>query len=137
MAKIYINAADAKEELAELINRVAHHKEHIILTRRGKEVAALIPIEDLKTIEENQQKNYLKEAVDALKEANQIYFYRSDIVSWDVDKLFRSTQKSGGVFNKIPSLLSDLVGKVKENDRVIFMSNGGFDNIQDEFIKLI
>lgn len=119
----------------------AHHPTAIRTTLEGLRAkvgkdARIISVVDIRS--NTMRGGYHQEAlVDALKEANQVYFYRSDIVSWDVDKLFRSTQKSGGVFNKIPSLLSDLIGKVKENDRIIFMSNGGFDNIQDEFIKLI
>lgn len=63
------NITDAKEELTELVNRVAHHKERIILTRREKEIAAIVPIEDLKFLENSQNKNDLEEAAEALKEA--------------------------------------------------------------------
>lgn len=66
-----ISAADAKEELPELLNRVSHYKEHIIITRRGKEIAALIPIEDLQLIKESQNKNDLQEAVESLKQARE------------------------------------------------------------------
>jgi prevent-host-death family protein len=63
-----INTADAKEQFVDLINRVAHNKERIILTRRGKEIAAIIPVEDLKLLLESQDKQDLREAIDALKE---------------------------------------------------------------------
>lgn len=69
MTTTSINTIDAKEDFSELINRVSHNKERIILLRRGKEVAALIPIEDLALIEASQGKNDLEEAVSALKEA--------------------------------------------------------------------
>lgn len=69
MTTITINTADAKEEFTDLINRVALHKERIILTRRDKEIAAIVPLEDLKFLEESQNKNDLDEAVAALKEA--------------------------------------------------------------------
>lgn len=42
----------AREELAEMINRVAYRGERVVLERRGKNVAALVPIEDLKRLEE-------------------------------------------------------------------------------------
>lgn len=67
-----INAADAKEEFSELINRVSHNKERIILTRRGKGVAAIVPLEDLYRLEESQNKHDLQEAVEALQETRQI-----------------------------------------------------------------
>lgn len=69
MTTIAINTADAKEQFIDLINRVAHNKERIILTRRGKEIAAIIPVEDLTLLLESQDKHDLREAIDALKEA--------------------------------------------------------------------
>ena len=69
MTTTSITTADAKEEFSELINRVSHNKERIILTRRGKEIAAIIPIEDLHLIQESQNKSDLHDAVEALKEA--------------------------------------------------------------------
>jgi prevent-host-death family protein len=64
-----ISTADAKEEFSELINRVTHNKERIILTRRGKEIAAIVPLEDLLMLQKSQSKNDLDEAVLALQEA--------------------------------------------------------------------
>lgn len=64
-----ITAADAKEELPELLNRVSHSKERIIITRRGKEIAVLIPVEDLLLITESQNKSDLQKAVESLKQA--------------------------------------------------------------------
>lgn len=64
-----ITTADAKEDFAELINRVAHNKERIILTRRDKQVAAIIPIEDLALLQASQNKHDLYDAVESLKES--------------------------------------------------------------------
>jgi prevent-host-death family protein len=64
MTTTSINTADAKEEFTELVNRVAHHKERIILTRRDKEIAAIVPLEDLKFLEDSQNKNDLQEETD-------------------------------------------------------------------------
>lgn len=69
MTTTSINTVDAKEEFSELINRVAHNKERFVLVRRGKEIAAIIPIEDLSLIEDARSKHDLEEAVEALKEA--------------------------------------------------------------------
>jgi prevent-host-death family protein len=64
-----ISTIDAKEEFSELVHRVSHNKERIILIRRGKEVAAIIPLEDLFLLQESQNKSDLHDAVEALKEA--------------------------------------------------------------------
>lgn len=66
-----INTADAKEAFAELISRVSHHKERVILTRRGQPIAALIPMEDFNLLEENKAKSDLDEAILSLKEARE------------------------------------------------------------------
>jgi prevent-host-death family protein len=67
-----INTLDAKEQFADLITRVSHKKERIILTRRGKEIAAIIPLEDLELLQESQDKHDLTNAIEALKEARNI-----------------------------------------------------------------
>lgn len=69
MTTTHISTIDAKEEFSELINRVSHHKERIILTRRGNEIAALVPLEDFYLLEQKQNKNDLEAAVEALQEA--------------------------------------------------------------------
>lgn len=42
----------AREHLADILNRVAYGKERIALTRRGKPLAAIVPIEDVELLEE-------------------------------------------------------------------------------------
>lgn len=69
MSTTYVNTIDAKEEFSELINRVSHNKERIVLTRRGKEIAAIVPLEDLLFLQKSQSKNDLDEALEALQEA--------------------------------------------------------------------
>jgi prevent-host-death family protein len=69
MTTTLVPTAQAKDEFIELVNRVAHDKERIILTRRDKEIAAIVPLEDLKYLEETQNKSDLAEAAEALREA--------------------------------------------------------------------
>lgn len=42
-----VTVADARSGLAELLNRVAYGKERLVITRHGREIAAIVPIEDL------------------------------------------------------------------------------------------
>ncbi len=46
-----VTTAEARNQLAELINRAAYGKERVVFTRRGKELAALVPMEDLALLE--------------------------------------------------------------------------------------
>ena len=46
-----MNASEVRGELAETLNRVAFGGERVIIRRRDKELAAVIPIEDLRLLE--------------------------------------------------------------------------------------
>lgn len=46
-----ISTADARDRLAEIVNRAAYGKERVVLSRRGKPLAALVPIEDIQALE--------------------------------------------------------------------------------------
>jgi prevent-host-death family protein len=50
-----IPVTQARDELAELINRVAYGHERIVLTRHSKPVACLVPPEDLARLQEGEQ----------------------------------------------------------------------------------
>ncbi|MCX5674096.1 MAG: type II toxin-antitoxin system Phd/YefM family antitoxin [Planctomycetota bacterium] len=63
-----IAVADVRKNLSDAVNRVAYGKERLILKRRGKGVAALVPIEDLEAIEAMEDKIDVALARKALKE---------------------------------------------------------------------
>jgi prevent-host-death family protein len=46
-----LNVVELRQSLAEILNRAEYQGERIIIHRRGKDAAALIPIEDLKLLE--------------------------------------------------------------------------------------
>lgn len=46
-----LDATEARDAWSDTLNRAAYGKERLVLHRRGKPVAALIPIEDLKLLE--------------------------------------------------------------------------------------
>ncbi len=47
-----IAAAKLRQHFADTVNRVAYGRERMLLHRRGKDLAALIPVEDLVLLEE-------------------------------------------------------------------------------------
>ena len=61
-----LNSTDARENMAEILNRVAYAKDRVRITRRGKEVAAVVPIEDLEFIERLEDEIDIREAKKAL-----------------------------------------------------------------------
>lgn len=46
-----ISVADIRARLADVLNRVAYRGERVVLERRGKGVAAIVPLEDLERLE--------------------------------------------------------------------------------------
>lgn len=46
-----LNVTKAREGFPEIVNRAAYGKERTIVSRRGKDLAAVIPIEDLHLLE--------------------------------------------------------------------------------------
>lgn len=51
-----VPANEARAELADLINQVAYGKERVVLTRRGRDSAALVSMADVKTLERLEEK---------------------------------------------------------------------------------
>ena len=47
-----VTTKEARDQLSELVSRAAYGKERIVLTRRGKGVAALVSLEDLLALEQ-------------------------------------------------------------------------------------
>lgn len=57
-----VTTAEARKNLADVVNHVAYGKEPIIFTRRGKELAALIPIEDLHRLQQLEEQQDIDDA---------------------------------------------------------------------------
>lgn len=46
-----IGVSDARDHLSEVVDRVRYTHERVVLTKRGKDVGAIVSIEDLKLLE--------------------------------------------------------------------------------------
>lgn len=73
----YTSAA-ARAEFAEITNRAAYGKERIIVTRKGKDIIAIVPIEDVKLLEEIEDRMDIEDAREALKE--------KETIPWEIVK---------------------------------------------------
>jgi prevent-host-death family protein len=67
-----LSVTEARDALAEALNRVAYAGERIVLERHGKSLAALIPVEDLELLEELENRADLKAARKALREKGRV-----------------------------------------------------------------
>ena len=72
-----LEVSEARRELADTINRVAYRKERIVLRRRGKDVVAIVPLEDLARLEELEDRLDVDDAREALAEADRIPYERA------------------------------------------------------------
>jgi len=77
-----VTTKEARDQLSELVNRAAYGKERIILTRRGKGVAALVPLDDLLVLEQMMRRledqSDLEAAQKALEESK-----RKGTIPWE------------------------------------------------------
>ena len=64
-----VSTVHARGHLSDLINRTSYGKERFVLTRRGKSLAALVPLEDLEVLEKLESQINLEDARLALAEA--------------------------------------------------------------------
>lgn len=63
------STVEAREQLSTIINRAAFGKERIVLTRRGQELVAVVPIEDLELLRKLEDLIDVEDARAALEEA--------------------------------------------------------------------
>jgi prevent-host-death family protein len=70
-----LNVSKAREEFPDVVNRAAYGNERTIVSRRGMDLAAVIPIDDLRLLErlarEEMDRLDLEDARAALKEAEE------------------------------------------------------------------
>jgi len=62
----HISVSEAREDFAELVNRVAYARERVRVVRRGRELAALVPMEDVELLEALEDELDLSAAREAL-----------------------------------------------------------------------
>ena len=71
-----ISTADARKKLANIVNRVAFGKEAFVLTRHGEALAALVSVDDLKLLQEIEERMDVEDAWQARAESE-------ETVSWE------------------------------------------------------
>jgi prevent-host-death family protein len=66
-----LSITKARQHFSGLINRASTEKERVILTRRGKAIAAIVPIEDVELLRDLEDRIDLADAEIALAEARE------------------------------------------------------------------
>ena len=57
-----VTTAEARKNFADIVNNVAYGKDPVVLTRRGKELVALISMEDLQLLQKLEEQQDIAEA---------------------------------------------------------------------------
>jgi prevent-host-death family protein len=66
-----IKATKARDSFGETVNRAAYGKERVVIARHGKDIVAMIPIEDLRLLEELEDRFDVEAAREALAESDE------------------------------------------------------------------
>lgn len=64
-----LSTGQARDQFSEVVNRAAFGKERVVLTRHGKALAAVVPIEDVQLLQELEDHLDLEAAQAALADA--------------------------------------------------------------------
>jgi prevent-host-death family protein len=75
-----LNASQARAAFAEALNRANFTGERAVIRRHGKDVAAVVSVEDLKTLEALEDRLHLEEARQIMKKPGRL-------IAWERVKL--------------------------------------------------
>lgn len=75
MTMTQVSVAEVKQHLADLLGRVAYGKEQVTITRRGKPMAVLVPLDQAKP------RRHLAEAKGWLSEGDEFFVTMKRIVN--------------------------------------------------------
>lgn len=116
----------------------AHHPTAIRLTLEGlrrKHSAArlLVALEP----RSNTMKAgvHIHELGPALAPADRVWLYASEGINWDPHEALAPLEGRGRVVTRVSEMLQQMLDTAKDGDRVVFMSNGGFDSAPRRFCE--
>lgn len=76
---VHVSVSQARDDLAELVNRAAYKEARVIITRRGRPIAAIVPIEDVAYLERLEDEYDVQEALKVLNDPNEV----ANTVPWE------------------------------------------------------
>jgi prevent-host-death family protein len=74
----HVTTADVRKNMAELVNRAAYGGERFVVTRHGKELVAIVPLEDVTLLDRLRSLVARREYESALREITE-----TGTVPWD------------------------------------------------------
>ena len=80
----HLSASKPRQGFADTINRAAYEKERVVVRRRGKDIAAVVPIDDLWLLGELEDQIDLADARAALTETKKKVAKSLDVILKDL-----------------------------------------------------
>ena len=80
-----VTTADARKNMAELLNRAAYGKERFVVTRHGKGLVAIVPLEEVTLLDRLRSLISKKDLEAALAAMNESRTHQWDDVRKDLD----------------------------------------------------
>jgi UDP-N-acetylmuramate: L-alanyl-gamma-D-glutamyl-meso-diaminopimelate ligase len=119
----------------------AHHPTAIATTIKGLreligEQARIIAVVDIcsNTMKAGVHQESLIEALEATQ---QIYFHHATSLTWNLHRVWASSNKIGGVFDSVDALLQAVIPNLKPGDNVLLMSNGAFEEFAPKLLNSV
>lgn len=81
----HVTVSEARETFADLVNRAAYGHERVLVSRRGKPIAAIVPIEDVEYLERIEDEFDLKMVEEALADPANAVTYTLEEVEAELD----------------------------------------------------
>jgi len=118
----------------------AHHPTAIASTlaglRRNREAGRLLAILEPRsnTMRLGIHRHQLAQS---LSDADAVWIYQSDDLSWDIHEVTASLTVPSVVSNDIDELVVSIVEQVRAGDKLVVMSNGGFGGIHEKLLAAL
>jgi prevent-host-death family protein len=76
---VHVSVSQARDGFADLVNRAAYKEERVIITRRGRAIAAIVPIEDVAYLERLEDEYDVQEALKVLNDPTEM----ANTIPWE------------------------------------------------------
>ena len=76
-----VTTVDARNQFSDVLNRAAYGKERVVLTRRGKPIAALVSIDDLHLLERLVEA--MEDRIDLDEATRVLADEESEVLDWE------------------------------------------------------
>ncbi|WP_438767617.1 UDP-N-acetylmuramate:L-alanyl-gamma-D-glutamyl-meso-diaminopimelate ligase [Kushneria sp. TE3] len=124
----------------QVIDDFAHHPTAIAMTLEGlravpssgRLIAVIEPRSN--TMKLGTMKARLPESVAS---ADEVYWYQPAMLGWSVAEVAETCPVPAHVMTTTDQLIEALVDQARSGDRIVIMSNGGFDNVHERLLKAL